>query len=327
MDLWIGTSGYSYPDWVGGFYPAGTRSNRMLAYYARCFPLVELNFTFYRPPTPPMLVKLADQTPPGFRFLVKLPRTISHDQSPHDIDGFRQAALELHRRDRLSGLLCQLPQSVHDDRPARAWIETVGRALGDLGLAVEFRHRSWAGPETVAWMAELGLSVVAVDVPDLPGLYPRGWVQSGPVAYVRLHSRNKANWYRSDKERYNYRYDDAALMEWVEAAAAAADAGTTERPVPVQQLLPQPGRGQRPADAGTGRRTTAVHRRAGACCVHTVATHAVRRRTDGVRGSCPRSQTPFGNAFRETLFRVRPPRGTRNRVSRTAVPEQSSGTR
>ena len=91
--------------------------------------------------------------------------------------------------------------------------------VGDLNLAVEFRHRSWAGPETVAWLADLGLAIVAVDVPDLPGLYPRGWVQSGPTAYVRFHSRN-ANRYRSDKDRYDYDYDDAALNEWVEAAAA-----------------------------------------------------------------------------------------------------------
>jgi uncharacterized protein YecE (DUF72 family) len=229
MDVWIGTSGYSYRDWVGGFYPAGTRPNQMLAYYARRFPIVELNFTFYRPPTPEMLGKLAAQTPPGFQFLVKLPQSISHERSKNDIEGFRRAALEMNRLGRLSGLLCQLPQSAHDDRASRAWIETVARALGDLHLAVEFRHRSWAGPETTAWTAELGLAVVAVDVPDLPGLYPRGWVQSGPLAYVRFHSRNKENWYRSDKERYDYSYGDAALMEWLDAAAAAADAGTAER--------------------------------------------------------------------------------------------------
>ena len=229
MDVWIGTSGYSYPDWVGGFYPAGTRSGWLLAYYARRFPLVELNFTFYRPPTPEMLARFAAQTPPGFQFLVKLPRTISHDRSPHDIDGFRKAALELDRRGRLAGLLCQLPQSAHDDAPSRAWVETVGRALGDLRLAVEFRHRSWAGSATLDWTADLGLATVAVDVPDLPGLYPRGWVQSGPTAYVRFHSRNKANWYRSDKERYDYSYDDAALAEWLDAASAAAQAGAAER--------------------------------------------------------------------------------------------------
>src|SRR5262249_49105241 len=61
MQLWIGTSGYSYPDWVGPFYPPGTRGGRMLAHYCRRFPLVELNFTFYRPPTAPILERIAQQ--------------------------------------------------------------------------------------------------------------------------------------------------------------------------------------------------------------------------------------------------------------------------
>ena len=230
MDVWIGTSGYSYPDWVGGFYPAGTRPDRMLSYYSRQFPLVELNFTFYRPPTLEMLDKIAARTPPGFQFLVKLPRTISHERSPRDIDGFRRAVLGLRSRGQLSGLLCQLPQSVHDDRPSRAWVETVGLALGDLHLAVEFRHRSWAGPETAAWLADLGLGLVAVDVPDLPGLYPRGWVQAGPCAYVRLHSRNKANWYQGRQGALRLRLRRRGPQRMGRAAAAAAAAaGTAER--------------------------------------------------------------------------------------------------
>src|SRR5438132_10075491 len=85
--IWIGTSGYSYPDWVGGFYPPNTRPNRMLAYYCGHFPLVELNFTYYRLPTPGMLARLVEQTPPGFQFLVKLPRSLSHEESTAELTG------------------------------------------------------------------------------------------------------------------------------------------------------------------------------------------------------------------------------------------------
>src|SRR5438876_474667 len=81
MQVWLGTSGYSYPDWVGGFYPPGTRSNQMLNRYAESFPLVELNFTFYRLPTPAMLARLANQAPDGFQFVVKMPRSLSHEES------------------------------------------------------------------------------------------------------------------------------------------------------------------------------------------------------------------------------------------------------
>ena len=65
MQVWIGTSGYSYPDWVGSFYPAGTRPQRMLSHYCRVFPLVELNFTYYRPPTSEMLTLIVEDNVPA----------------------------------------------------------------------------------------------------------------------------------------------------------------------------------------------------------------------------------------------------------------------
>ena len=72
------------------------------------------------------------------------------------------------------------------------------------------------------WLRERGLDLVAVDVPNIPALYPRGLVQSGRRLYVRFHSRNAGNWYLSDKERYDYHYPDAALEEWAGSLAAAA---------------------------------------------------------------------------------------------------------
>jgi uncharacterized protein YecE (DUF72 family) len=219
MDVWIGTAGYSYKDWAGPFYPAGTRPAQMLPLYSRHFPLVELNFTFYRAPTRDTLLRLADRAPAGFQFLVKLPQTISHERKTDDLPGLRQAMLGLKERGQLLGLLCQLPQSTHFERPNLDWLRHLSAALGDLHLAVEFRHRSWARPDVPPWLAEHGLNLVAVDVPDIPSLYPRGWVQAGSRAYIRLHSRNAANWYRGLKERYDYDYDDAALREWVQAAA------------------------------------------------------------------------------------------------------------
>jgi uncharacterized protein YecE (DUF72 family) len=222
LDIWIGTSGYSYPDWVGDFYPKGTKAAQMLSQYARSFPLVELNFTFYRTPTREMLQRQADKVPPGFSFVVKVPQTISHVQSPDDLPAFRQAVLGLRERGQLLGLLCQLPQSNHKEKKNLQWLQRLAASLGDLHLAVEFRHRTWADPEVAPWLAERGLDLVAVDVPNLPGLYPRGWVTSGPRAYVRLHSRDAANWYKGEKERYDYDYPDDALREWLEEARSAA---------------------------------------------------------------------------------------------------------
>jgi uncharacterized protein YecE (DUF72 family) len=65
-------------------------------------------------------------------------------------------------------------------------------------------------------LAEHGLDLVAVDVPDIPALYPRGLVRSGPRIYVRFHSRKAASWYASGAERYDYDYTDAELTEWAD---------------------------------------------------------------------------------------------------------------
>jgi uncharacterized protein YecE (DUF72 family) len=229
MKVWIGTSGYSYADWVGSFYPEGTPSRRMLPYYSGQFPLVELNFSFYRLPTASMLGRLTEITPSGFQFVVKLPRSLSHEEDTCELAAFRQAVEELQRRERLLGLLCQLPQATHYDHKHLGWLDLLARELAGCHLAVEFRHHSWSRPDVAPWLAERRVDLVSVDAPPLPALYPSGLVQSGPRIYVRFHSRNAANWYKSDKERYDYLYPDEALREWVTALAGAA--GRTEEAV------------------------------------------------------------------------------------------------
>jgi uncharacterized protein YecE (DUF72 family) len=223
MNVWIGTSGYSYPDWVGDVYPPGTRSGQMLPYYCRMFPLVELNFTFYRPPTPAMFSRLADNTPDRFQFIVKLPRSLSHEQRTDDLPTFRAAVSEPQQRKQLMGLLCQMPQSIHYGTKSLLWLQTLGTELSGFRLAVELRHRSWWREDLPHWMAGEHLDLVSVDVPDVPSLFPRGWVQSGRRAYVRLHSRGAKNWYGGDKKRYDYHYSDAELNEWIEWMNAAQE--------------------------------------------------------------------------------------------------------
>ena len=245
MDIWLGTSGYSYRDWVGAFYPEGTKSPKMLSYYARHFPLVELNYTFYRLPTPEMLRRQAEQTPPGFQFLVKALQTISHEESPRDLPAFRKALEEMRRQGKLMGVLHQLPQAIHHTKHAEAWLEKVAHELGEFHLAVEFRHRSWLRPQLTDWMANLGLDLVSVDVPDIPALFPRGLMCSGSRIYIRLHSRDAAAWYTDDASRYDYLYSDAEMSQWI-AALRSRQAGAGVL-ILFNNLpaLPHPGRRQR----------------------------------------------------------------------------------
>lgn len=220
VEVWVGTSGYVYPDWVGRFYPRGTSSKRMLAYYAERFPLVELNFTFYRMPTAADLERLAGRTPDGFQFVVKLHQSLSHEQDLTQAAPFRAAVAPLRESGRLLALLCQYPQRFHDSPSNCVQLQTLGEAFTGFPLAVEFRHRSWDRPEVSGWMHERGLHLVSVDVPAIAALYPRQLVQSSRLLYVRFHSRRAASWYESEKDRYDYLYTDAELVEWLKEIAA-----------------------------------------------------------------------------------------------------------
>lgn len=223
MQVWLGTSGYSYPDWVGGFYPEGLSAGRMFGYYVRRFPLVELNYTFYRMPGPADLDRLARQAPAGFQFLVKLHQTFSHDLDLTEAAAFRAALKPVRERGMLLGLLAQYPQRFHDEPANRQHVEELAERFAGHALAVEFRHRSWANPEVPSWLRVHGLHLVSVDAPALPGLYPTGLMQSSRLLYLRFHSRRASSWYEGDKERYDYLYSDAELLDWLTALAAAHD--------------------------------------------------------------------------------------------------------
>jgi uncharacterized protein YecE (DUF72 family) len=191
----------------------------MLAYYAQRFPLVELNYTYYRLPTDAALSALADRTPRGFQFLVKLHQSLSHDLDLTSVGVFRDAVLPLQREGRLLALLAQFPQRFHDHPANRAWVEVLAGAFASYPLAVEFRHHSWNRLEVLDWLRDRQLHIVSVDVPQLPGLYPTQLVQSSRLLYVRFHSRNAANWYAGDQDRYDYLYSDAELRTWLDALA------------------------------------------------------------------------------------------------------------
>jgi uncharacterized protein YecE (DUF72 family) len=223
MHVWIGTSGYSYADWLGRFYPHGTPAARMFDCYVRRFPLVELNYTYYRPPEAKDLDRLAGRAPDAFQFLVKLHQSFTHELDFSQTAAFRAALEPLRERKMLLGLLAQFPQRFHNETENRQGIEELAERFAGHELAVEFRHASWARPDVAEWLKDQGIHLVAVDAPAIPALYPSGLVHSTRLIYVRLHSRRTENWYQGDKDRYDYLYSDAEMLEWLNALATRAD--------------------------------------------------------------------------------------------------------
>jgi len=143
MQVWVGTSGFSYTAWKGTFYPEDLPSKKMLSYYGSKLPAVEINNTFYRMPRASVLEKWAESVPDGFRFALKASRRITHFKrlkgAEDEIEYFVRTATAL--ADRAGAILYQLPPNFKRDD---ACLSDFVAGLPNPGTsAFEFRHPSW----------------------------------------------------------------------------------------------------------------------------------------------------------------------------------------
>jgi uncharacterized protein YecE (DUF72 family) len=159
----VGTSGYNYPEWKGSFYPPDLPAAEMLPYYASRFPTVEINYTFYRMPTPKLVSGWAARVPDEFRFTLKAPRRITHDRklrgASDPLRAFCEAAAELGPK--LGALLFQLAPSFKKDVAALdEFLEVLPpRVCG----AFEFRHDSWLDDEVFDRLRRRNLALCVAD--------------------------------------------------------------------------------------------------------------------------------------------------------------------
>jgi uncharacterized protein YecE (DUF72 family) len=203
MQVFAGTSGFSYKEWKGRFYPEGLPNNEMLAYYSGRLPSVEINNTFYRLPRESVLEGWAEQVPADFKFVIKASRRITHFKR---LKGAEEETGYLLRTvsvlgDRLGAVLFQLPPNMKRDLER---LDAFLSGLGDPGRAAfEFRHASWFEDETYGCLRAHGAALCAADT-DEEGAEI---VQTAPWGYIRLR--------RMD-------YAEAALAEW---ASRVGDTG------------------------------------------------------------------------------------------------------
>ena len=196
--IYIGTAGWSIPRAEQTRFPPG---DSHLARYARILPAVEINSTFHRPHRAATFERWAASVPRSFRFSVKLPRTITHDQrlarSGALLDGFLADLAPLGAR--LGCLLVQLPPSLDfDARVARTFFAAL-RARFVGGIALEPRHASWFDSRADRLLTSLEIARVAADPPRTPGGdEPGGW---GGLAYFRLHGAPRS-YYSSYESGY-----------------------------------------------------------------------------------------------------------------------------
>jgi uncharacterized protein YecE (DUF72 family) len=213
----IGTSGYSFEDWIGPFYPPGTAKGDMLGHYARHFDTVEVNSTYYRIPHPVVLGKMEQKTGPGFEFIIKANQQMTHRGS-RDSSLYRQFGEVLgpvKQAGKFSGILFQFPWGFKNTAENRGHLAFLKETFGDDPMFVEFRHESWIRDEVFDFLAGHGLGYCSVDEPELRGLVPPVARITTDTGYVRLHGRNAKNWWgRGSGDRYDYLYSEQELREW-----------------------------------------------------------------------------------------------------------------
>ena len=182
MKLWIGTSGYSYKEWCGSFYPEGLAATAMLEHYAKQLQSVELNHTFYRMPKREAVLRWRQEVPADFRFVIKASRRLTHlsrlRERGETLQFFTNSVAAL--EDQYGAVLLQLPPNMKQDTSRlqqflAAWPR-------ELPAAFEFRHPSWQNSETLAVLQDHGCGLVLSDDSgrdwqSLPGTTPFGYLR------------------------------------------------------------------------------------------------------------------------------------------------------
>ena len=196
MTLYVGTSGYSYKEWKGSFYPEKIPAKDMLRYYAEQLGTVEINATFYRMPQPSMMENWKEQVPGAFRFSLKASQRITHFKRLNETDEETKYFLETATvlGDQLGVILFQLPPNMKKDLPR---LETFLRLLpATTPAAFEFRHPTWFDDDVLDLLRSQNRPLVVSDTDDLP----------------TTHIDKTADWGYLRLRRVNYSEEN--LVEW-----------------------------------------------------------------------------------------------------------------
>ncbi len=216
--IFVGTSGWSYDDWVGPFYPEKTDHGfSRLKFYSRFFDCVEVDSTFYRHFPSKVSEKWISEVNgnPRFVFITKLFKGFTHGPSLRDaispkadtreggaeFDGNKKIVLEFlapfRERGKLGGVLVQFSEYFKDSANTRNYVLYLLEELHDLPLLFELRHTSWYTPHATEFLKKSSVNVIAIDQPMLSGMIEFNTEVAGTVGYIRLHGRNAEAWKES----------------------------------------------------------------------------------------------------------------------------------
>jgi len=221
----IGPAGWSYKDWEGIVDPQKPGSKfDPLGYLSGFFDTIEINSTFYRPPSPATAASWVNRIErnPKFKFTAKLYRVFTHEHggaTVQDETEYRRGLEPIFQAGRLGAILLQFPWSFKNTGPEREHLARLLKQFSDYPLVVELRHASWNMPEVVEWFEESGVGFCNIDQPLFRHSIKPSSLATSKVGYIRLHGRNYRTWFsenRQPSDRYDYLYPPDELEPWVE---------------------------------------------------------------------------------------------------------------
>jgi len=220
-ELLIGTSGYDYLDWKGGFYPLKLPRTRFLDYYSEYFNSLELNGTYYKMPTPAQMQNMIARTNGKVKFTIKAYQGLTHSPDKSQfltLAAQFKTALEPLQKDNL--LLCallQFPESFHYEKEERLYLDVILKEFSGIPVIVEMRNIKWQTEQVYNALKQRNIGWCITDNPPLKNLPALNYITTSEIAYIRFHGRNSQNWYKGDNvTRYDYLYSDAELQYFIE---------------------------------------------------------------------------------------------------------------
>ena len=219
----IGTSGFSYDDWKGRFYPRDIKKSEMFSYYTRFFPTVEINSTYYKIPPTGVFATLAERAPDGFEFAVKLYKGLTHDiGNVSDLaEKFNSLLSVLADEGKLGPVLAQFPYSFDNIESNREYLLEL-KGLIDADVVVEFRNQKWLNDSVIRYLRDNEIGFCSIDEPFIK---PTSHLTS-TIGYIRFHGRNYDKWWHHNQpyERYDYNYTEEELRDWIPKVQDIVDA-------------------------------------------------------------------------------------------------------
>ncbi|MEN3333813.1 MAG: hypothetical protein V7641_3178 [Blastocatellia bacterium] len=217
-EIFLGTQGWNYEDWVGSFYPRGTKTREMLSLYADIFNTVEVDSTFYAIPSENSVKGWMERTPAGFNFSLKLPSEITHKNRLRDSQGILEQFIQRISplEEKLGCVLIQLPPDFSPNEQA-AFSSFIDLLPAHLRFAVEFRDANWLNKQTIDVLARKRVALTLTDSRWMHRTLSFGLIDNYPAdfAYVRwFGQRELTNFSRIQLDR------SKELTQWSEAFAA-----------------------------------------------------------------------------------------------------------